>query len=139
MTIQAEIENHLETSERLLNHAYEQFEANDLVQASEKAWGAVAHYLKSEAKFRGWANSSHYDLSDIVRDLAYVTNDASRIEELYDGVNKLHINFYEDQLEDWEVVDGIDFARELISMLERDARATIRERPSERRRRRRST
>lgn len=33
---QAEIENHLEISDRLLQHAYEQFEAGDLLQASEK-------------------------------------------------------------------------------------------------------
>ena len=43
----------------------------DLLQASKKAWGAVAHYLKSVAKYRGWQNRTHRDLTDIAFDLAY--------------------------------------------------------------------
>jgi HEPN domain-containing protein len=136
---QAEIENHIETAERFLRHAEEQFEAGDMPQASEKAWGAVAHYLKSEAKFRGWRNSSHSDLSDIAYDLAHETDDTSRIERLYDGVNKLHANFYEDQLDDREVAEGVGWARELIWQLESNARSPLGERPSHLRRRGRST
>ena len=106
---QADIDNHLEISERLLQHAYEQFEADDLLQASEKAWGAVAQGmekfvalgpLKSVAKFR---------------------------------------NFYEDQLDDREVAEGVGWARELIWQLESNARSPLGERPSHLRRRGRST
>ena len=132
---QAEIENHIEISERLLQHAYEQFEAGDLLQASEKAWGAVAHYLKSETKFRGWRNTSHNDLSDIAYDLAHEVDDTLIVERLYDGVNKLHANFYEDRLDDREVAQGIGWARELISQLEGNFRAPLRQRPSYLRRR----
>ena len=120
---QAEIENHLEISNRLIQHAYEQFEEGDLLQASEKAWGAVAHYLKSEAKFRGWRNTSHSDLSDIAYDLAHEVDDTSRVERLYDGVSKLHMNFYEDRLDDRDVAEGIRWAHELISQLESHPRS----------------
>ena len=40
------IESHLVHSRRLLAHAEEWLEKGDRLQASEKAWGAVAHYFK---------------------------------------------------------------------------------------------
>ena len=135
---QAEIENHIETVERFLRHAEEEFEAGDMPQASEKAWGAVAHYLKSVAKFRGWVNRSHSDLNDIAYDLAHETGDTSRVQRLYDDVNRLHANFYEDRLDDRGVAEGIGSAHELISRLDSSARLPLRERPSHLRRRGRS-
>ena len=115
---QAEIANHTETSERFLRHAEEQFERGDLPQASEKAWGAVAHYVKSVAKQRGWRDRSHSDLSDIVVDLAQETDDPERIKILYRSVGALHTNFYENWLSDSMVGGGIEDALELISRLE---------------------
>ena len=134
---QAEVDNHLEISDRLLQHAYEQFEANDLIQASEKAWGAVAHYLKSVAKFRGWRNRSHSDLTDVVMDLAHETNEPRDIVRLYRSVSDLHQNFYEDWYFDYVVVGGIDDARELIDRLERRTGPQLEPRPSQVSRRRR--
>ena len=128
---QAEIDNHLEISERLIQHAYEQFEADDLLQASEKAWGAVAHYLKSVAKFRGWRNRSHSDLTDVAMDLAQETNTPREIMRLYRSVSDLHQNFYEDWYLDYVVVGGIDDARELIDRLERRTGPQLDPRPSQ--------
>ena len=128
---QAEIDNHLEISDRLLQHAYEQFEADDLLQASEKAWGAVAHYLKSVAKFRGWRNRSHSDLTDVAMDLAQETNTPREIMRLYRSVSDLHQNFYEDWYLDYVVVGGIDDARELIDRLERRTGPQLDPRPSQ--------
>ena len=134
---QAEIDNHLEISGRLLQHAYEQFEANDLLQASEKAWGSVAHYLKSEAKYRGWRNRSHSDLTDVAMDLAQETNAPHEIMRLYRSVSDLHQNFYEDWYSDYVVVGGIDDARELIDRLERRTGSQLDPRPSQASRQRR--
>ena len=44
---------HQEISRTFLEHAEIEFGKGDLLQASEKAWGAVAHYVKSVAKERG--------------------------------------------------------------------------------------
>ena len=52
---QERIERHLEISGLLLRWASDEFEAGNLFLASEMAWGAVAHYLKSVAKYRGMA------------------------------------------------------------------------------------
>jgi HEPN domain-containing protein len=134
---QAEIDNHIEIAERFLQHAEEQFEDGDLPQASEKAWGAVAHYLKSVAKFRGWPNSRHSNLSDIAVDLAQETEDPARIETLYGSMNGLHTNFYEDWYSDQMVARGIDNARELIFRLENRTKPPLPARPSQTSRRRR--
>ena len=115
---QTEIAKHTDTSERFLRHAQEQYEKADLPQASEKAWGAVAHYVKSVAKQRGWSNRSHSDLSDIVVDLAQETDDPDRIKILYRSVGALHTNFYENWLSDSMVGGGLEDASELISRLE---------------------
>ena len=128
---QAEIDNHIQTAERFLRHAEEQFEIGDMPQASEKAWGAVAHYLKSVAKFRGWRNSSHSDLSKINDDLSYETSDPRMVRFLYRSVSQLHQNFYEDWLTDQSVADGIEDARDLIDRLERRTGPQLDPRPSQ--------
>lgn len=111
---------HVEISNRFLRHAEEQFQLGDMPQASEKAWGAVAHYLKSIAKRRSWRNRSHRDLSRIVIRLANDSRDPDRIKILFNSANSLHSNFYEDWLEDELVRDGIEHCRELIYKLENE-------------------
>ncbi len=46
-------ERHVQISQRFIPRAEEWFEKGDMPQASEKAWGAAAHYLKSIAKRQG--------------------------------------------------------------------------------------
>ena len=134
----AEIENHREISDRFLLHADEQLARGDLPQASEKAWGAVAHYLKSVAKSRrNWENETHRDLIDVGNDLALETNDPSRAQILFADVRDMHRNFYEDRLSSAEVEEGISAARELISLLKSRTGPQIHPRPSQSRRRRR--
>ena len=130
--VHAEIENHREVSDRFLQDARFEYERGDLPQASEKAWGAVAHYLKSEAKFRGWPNESHRDLIDVAYDLALETDDPARVDVLFGEMNFMHVNFYEDKYGPRQVSSGIDAAAELISRLENRRGPEIRDpRPSQ--------
>ena len=71
--------------------------------------------LKSVAKFRGWQNRTHSDLSDIADDLGHETDDLDRIRDLYFSAGQMHQNFYEDSLSHGQVSRGIDNARELIA------------------------
>ena len=66
---------HEEISDRFLEHAREEFDKGDMLQASEKAWGAVAHYVKSVAKARGWPDGSHWDIANNARKLLDLTPD----------------------------------------------------------------
>ena len=114
----AESDDHIAISHRFLGHAYEQLQAGDLPQASEKGWGAAAHYLKAVAKQRGWNNRSHKDLFTINRRLISETDDPQRLELLFGNLNGLHSNFYEDWYTEGDVRAGIEAAREYIDWLE---------------------
>ena len=78
-----------EFSDTLLEQAEAEFEGGDLPQASEKAWGAFAHYIKSVARERGWRNRSHTDLWDIAQELIPYTSDPSRYGTLFRSVRGL--------------------------------------------------
>ena len=115
---QERIERHLEISDLLMRYAATEFETGQVFLASEMVWGAVSHYLKSVAKYRGWSNETHRDLNDIATDLAYETNNPEIIMRLYRTVGDLHTNFYEDWLSDSQVSDGMYEAEALILRLE---------------------
>ena len=85
-------------SQRLLRQAQEELDADDLIQASEKAWGAAAHAIKSVAKKWGWYHQGHYRLNAVVH---YIVSDRG-LEDLlnwYNTINVLHFNYYEHEFD----------------------------------------
>ena len=133
---QERIERHLAISDLLMRYAATEFETGQVFLASEMAWGAVAHYLKSVAKHREWPNETHRDLNDIATDLAHETNNPEIIMRLYRTVGGLHANFCEDWLSDSRVADGMNDSEELIWRLESRNRPPPDIRPSQAGRRR---
>ena len=109
----ASIERHAEISSIFLQHAEDLFRAGDPLQASEKAWGSVAHCLKSIAMRRNWPSGSHRALGVIIYRLAEESYDPGRIVTLYKSAESLHTNFYEDRLEDDVVGRYIGNVKEL--------------------------
>lgn len=120
---------HVTITLRLLEHASEQLQQGDLVQASEKGWGAAAHYLKAVAKQRGWANRSHRDFFTIKNRLASETDDPNRVSELFGVIRGLHQNFYEPLYSQDDVRVAINSAKEFVEMLEQAG--VMRELPSD--------
>ena len=133
--VEDQVERHEETSDRFIGHASDWYVKGDLPQASEKAWGAVAHYLNAVAKSRGWSNSSsHQDISEIADDLAVETDDPGRVRSLYISAEGLHRNFYEDRMPDAMVGRGIEDAMELLELLRNRTKPQPAERQSQIRR-----
>ena len=114
----ATAERHAEISEIFLDHAEDLFRAGDSLQASEKAWGAVAHCLKSIARRRNWPSGSHQALSVIKDRLAGESDDPVRIVILYKNAEWLHKNFYKEWLEDDAVERCLGYVRELTALLQ---------------------
>ena len=114
----ATIARHKEISDTLLEHAEVEFEKGDLIQASEKTWGALAHCVKSIAKARGWRNRSHRDIRRNAQRLIDGSSDPVQYWRMFKVVEWLHINFYEEIFSKEEVRQGIDDARELIEAIE---------------------
>ncbi len=108
---------YLNTSSRLLDQAYVELEAGDLIQASEKFWSAAAQAMKATAHNRGWAHNSHAHLYEILRRTVDETGDKDLVD-LFSDVNLLHVNFYEDILLEDEIRRLSDRVRDFVARLE---------------------
>ena len=110
---------HVESSDRFLRQADDEFRAGDLLQASEKAWGAVAHFVKSVAEKQGWRQQSHYDVRKNARRLIKLTDDPEQNHRRYTIAEALHSNFYEDMFDSETVAMNIGDARTLIEAMQK--------------------
>ena len=90
----ATVERRREISTRLLELAKAEHRNGDLPQASEKAWGAVAHYVNSLAREYGWPMGRHNDLRANARKLMRLTDDPDQSHLRFTLAESLHANFY---------------------------------------------
>jgi uncharacterized protein (UPF0332 family) len=87
-----------ELSEKYLRDGEKLLKEGDLVQASEKLWGASALAVKSVAAKRGLQLEQHGGLWVFVNLLAKESGDED-IVGFFGEANALHRNFYEDEME----------------------------------------
>ena len=116
--IVATAEQHREISTQFLDHAEDEFRKGDLLQASEKAWGAVSHYVNSIARQRSWPLGSHRRLIENANEL--ISRDPANAivrRRLLRSMEALHANFYQAYLDEDSVREGIEDAKELIRAL----------------------
>lgn len=113
----ATVDFHIETSRRMLEQAGRELGAGDVMQASEKGWGAAAHTVKAVAEQRGWRHERHGDLFSVARRIADEL-EQPRIRDLFRYAGALHTNFYEGWLADEDVERGLEEVRELLGLLE---------------------
>ena len=102
MTTSARAARYASLSQHLVDEAQIQLDSDDLIQASEKAWGAAAHAIKSVAQTRGWNHHRHDLLRDIATHLVEEWDRPAMIY-LFDSASALHTNFYEHELDAEEV------------------------------------
>lgn len=93
--------DHARTAREFLDDADREFEVGDLVQGSEKLWGAAAHAVMAVALLRGWDHRSHRSLKNAVIRLSR-EHDDPLIEAYFAVAEKFHRNFYHDDMEDYE-------------------------------------
>ena len=107
----------LEISKRLLRQAQEELDRQDPLQASEEAWGAVAHAVKAVAEKRRWFNNADWRLDRLTTVLAMEQGDGL-IATLYRSVREGHYNFYHHEFDTLQAQQVINSAADLISKLE---------------------
>ncbi len=112
------IETHYTHSERLITQAEQELAQGDRLQASEKAWGAVAHRMKAIAEQRGWEYISHAQVFDIVERLAEETG-SNEVRHLFAYANGLHRNYYVDATPIRQLEYEIAQVKRLLEMLKR--------------------
>ena len=110
---------HAEVSVLFLQQA--EFEVGDLHQVSEKAWGAVARYVKAVAEHNGWDHFSHSHIRRNANSMFRLVDDRPALEDKFNHAERLHINFYESDLDRSDVRQYMNDARDLVEELKRVA------------------
>ena len=101
----------------LLQQAETELAAGDTRQASEKAWGAAAQAVKSISTDRRWPHDSHALLHQNVSRLVSESSD-EQIEHLFAVATRLHVNFYENWLDEATVRRGLIAVQRFIDKLD---------------------
>ena len=110
------VEEHVQTARTFLDEADTLFAEGDVLQASEKVWGATAHAVMAVAQQRGWPYESHRSLKNAAGRLSSETGDPS-IGDRFAVAEKFHINFYHHGMEDYEMDDDRPRVRGLVAQL----------------------
>ncbi len=108
---------HTETAATFLGKAYDYLDDGDLLQASEKGWGAAARMVKAVAEERGWRHASHGDLHRAVDRLAGELAD-EEIKRLFHSAGALHRNFYEGWMPEETVARGLRAVENFVHRLD---------------------
>ena len=91
------IEHYQTLSEKYLGEAKELLNKGDIVQSSEKLWGATSLTVKTVAARRGLKLEKHGSLWSFISKLSKESGDKDIIT-LFQVANSLHWNFYENQM-----------------------------------------
>lgn len=103
---------------KFLKDAEELLEKGDVVQASEKFWGAAAEMVKAYAAARGIRTRTHNDLWQVVIDLDKNHPSLTLLRD-FNQAGYLHSNFYEDELRPEVVRVAGEVVKEFIGKIER--------------------
>ena len=121
MTTTAEpIEPHHVHSDRLMQHAFEQLAKGDRLQASEKAWGAMAHTLKQIAAERSLKYEEHRNARQIMLAVARNSPHNRAIRAGYAEANELHKNFYNDRQYRDDLEEALETVSDAITLLQQE-------------------
>ena len=105
------------------NSAWRHLDENDLPQASNKAWGLVAETVKDISAQHGGIIHTHRAIMEVTAELALVAGyagdaDIARtIRSIFQIARDLHTNFYENELRDDIVIEGLMLCEELSELL----------------------
>ena len=108
---------HSETAGEFLVKARVYLAEGDLLQASEKGWGAAAQMVKAVAEARGWRHQGHRQLYEVVDRLVAETG-RRELRSRFAEAGALHINFYEGWLSAEAVGAHLDEVERLVSQLQ---------------------
>ena len=112
-----QVQYHSATGRDFMAKAWAYLDEDDLLQASEKGWGAAAQAVKAVAEARGRRHKSHRDLFRAIDRLADETGDR-QLRTLFHSASALHTNFYEGWMPRGLVADGLSQVEDLVKRLE---------------------
>ncbi len=112
-----ESERHAMISQDFLHKARVELEKGDLLQASEKAWGATAHAVKAVAEKRRWFSEADWKLRRAASIIADELGDNGLLGA-FSLARDAHYNFYHHLYDAHEIQQAIDATAGLVTMLD---------------------
>ena len=112
----ARTQYHGATARDFMAKAWDHLAEDDLLQASEKGWGAGAQAVKAAAEARGWPHKNHGHLFTALDRLVDETGD-QELRELFHFAHSLHTNFYEGWMTRQSVEAGLSQVGRLVEKL----------------------
>ena len=113
-------DEHVEQARRFLAQADSEFEAGDILQVSEKLWGAASQAVMAAAQSRGMSCGNHRAQRVVVEELA-ARHDDRRIAAEFAVAGKFHANLYHGVMEpeDWLHESPLvrDFAERMLAFV----------------------
>ena len=103
-------------SAHYLGQASAELASGDLLQASEKGWGAAAQIIKAVAQERGWEHLYHRQLIAAVRRITEETGDGDILTG-FQMARGLHENFYEGQFGQHNVEQSLSKVAEFVTKM----------------------
>ena len=110
------VEEHAQTARTFLDESDALFDEGDVLQGSEKVWGAAAHAMMAVAQQRGWPYDSHGSLKHAARLLSEESGELS-IGDRFAVAEKFHINFYHHRMEEFQIESDRPRVRALVERL----------------------
>ena len=101
--------DHAPTAEGFLADSDREFAVGDVLQASEKLWGAVAHAMMAVAQQRGLEHGAHRTMINAARQIADELDD-DRLRLGISEAQHFHSNFYNGTMEP----EDIEYGRPLV-------------------------
>lgn len=108
---------HIETAREFLEKADQEFAAGDVLQGSEKTWGAASHMVMAAAQQRGWPFGDHRSLKATVERLSEEQGDPS-LSYQFAVAEKFHANFYHRFMQDYEFVADRPTVRRFVERMQ---------------------
>ena len=114
----ASVEDRAQISRRFIQQAPYELDRGDRLQATEKAWGALAQMLKAHGQQRGWLNlGGHRTVGHIARQLHLEYNDID-VASAYIAADNGHRNFYDNEMSPPEIEGIIADVANILPALE---------------------
>ena len=109
-------QEHTQTAQDFLAASDREFDAGDVLQGSEKLWGAAAHAVMAVAQQRGWRFGDHRALRDAATRLADEL-DEPILASNFSVAEKFHANFYHDFMQDFEIPGDREQVRYFVNSI----------------------
>jgi hypothetical protein len=108
-------EEHIRTARYSLDESEREFAAGEVLQGSEKLWGAASHAVMAIAQQRDWPYNKHNSLKVAVRRLAQESEEGRYLLSGFAIAEAFHANFYHDFMENFQLEDRI-LVRDFVNL-----------------------